>query len=119
MRTSILLIFIFAATCVSAQTNNEKIKTKWVVGRFDAEKNTPQVTKAKQDLQGVCLSFGEEELVISKKTDSGDSVIKKGKYFISGNTLTLGKDNAEISELSEKHLTIKVSGQGILYLTRL
>jgi hypothetical protein len=119
MRTSILAILIFTATCVSAQTSNEKIKGKWVVDRFEAEKNIPQAVKAKQDLQGVCLSFGDEELVITKKTGSGDSVIKKGPYFISGNTLTLGKDPAEISELSEKHLTIKMSGQGILYLTRL
>src|SRR6185369_17633033 len=116
MRTSILVIFIFAATCVSAQTNAEKIKAKWIVDRFVVEKNTPQAVKVKQDLQSVCLSFGENELVISKKTDSGDSVIKKGPYSISGNTLTLGKDHAEISELSEKNLTIKLPGQATLYL---
>jgi hypothetical protein len=119
LRQTILAILILTFTSAFAQTNTEKIKAKWNIDRFEVEKNTPQTIKAKQDLQGICLTFGNDELVISKKTDTGYDVIKRGPYFVSGNSLTIGKDQANILSLSEKNLTIKISGQGVLYLTKM
>ena len=119
LRQTILAILILTFTSAFAQTNTEKIKAKWNIDRFEVEKNTPQAIKAKQDLQGVCLTFGNDELVISKKTETGYNVIKRGPYFVSGNSVTIGKDQANILTLSEKNLTIKISGQGVLYLTKM
>jgi hypothetical protein len=119
LRQTILAILILTFTSAFAQTNTEKIKAKWNIDRFEVEKNIPQTIKAKQDLQGICLTFGNDELVISKKTDTGYDVIKRGPYFVSGNSLTIGKDQANILSLSEKNLTIKISGQGVLYLTKM
>jgi hypothetical protein len=119
LRQTIFAILILTFTTAFAQTNTEKIKAKWNIDRFEVEKNTPQTIKAKQDLQGVCLTFGNDELVISKKTETGYDVIKRGSYFVSGNSLTIGKDQANILLLSEKNLTIKISGQGVLYLTKM
>lgn len=118
-RQTILAILILASTFSYGQTNTEKIKAKWSVDKFEVEKNTPQAVKAKQDLHGVYLTFGNDELVISKKTETGDSIIKRGKYFITGNSVTIGKDQADILELSGNHLAIKISGQGVLYLTKM
>jgi len=119
LRQTILAILILTFTSAFAQTNTEKIKAKWNIDRFEVEKNTPQAIKAKQDLQGICLTFGNDELVISKKTETGYNVIKRGPYFVSGNSVTIGKDQANILTLSEKNLTIKISGQGVLYLTKM
>lgn len=118
LRQTILAVLILTSTFAFAQTNAEKIKGKWNIDKFEVEKNTPQAMKAKQDLQGVSLLFGNEELVIIKKTETGDDVIKRGQYFVSDNSLTIGKDQADILLISEKHLTIKLSGQGVLYLTK-
>jgi hypothetical protein len=118
-RPAFLAILLFTSTFAFGQTNTEKIKAKWSVQKFEPEKNTTQAVKAKQDLQDVCLTFANEELVISKRTETSDSVIKRGQYFISGNSLTIGKDHADILLLSEKQLTIKISGQGVLYLTKM
>ncbi len=118
LRQTILAVLILTSTFAFAQRNAEKIKAKWNIEKFEVEKNTPQAIKAKQDLQAVSLMFGNEELVISKKTETGDDVIKRGQYLVSGNSLTIGNDQADILLLSEKHLTIKISGQGVLYLTK-
>jgi len=124
MRTSvylpqtILVILILASTFAYAQTNTDKLKAKWIVEKFEIEKNTTQAEKVIQDLQGVCLTFGNKELIISKKSETGDSVIKRGQYSISGNSITLGKDQADILVLSETQLALKISGQGVLYLTK-
>lgn len=118
-RQIILAILVLTSTSAFAQTSTEKIKGKWLVAKFEVEKNTTQAIKAKQDLQGVCLTFANEELIISKKTETGDDVIKRGQYVVSENTVTIGKDQADILLLSEKNLTIKISGQGILHLTRM
>ena len=119
LRQAFLALLLLASTFAFAQANTEKIKAKWSVEKFDVEKNTPQAIKAKEDLQGVCLTFDNDELVISKKTETCDSVIKRGRYSVSDNTLTIGKDQADILLLSEKKLTIKILGQGILYLTKM
>jgi hypothetical protein len=118
-RHTFLAILLLSSTFVFAQANSEKIKAKWSIEKFEVEKNTPQAIKAKQDLQGVCLTFTTEELVVSKKTETADSVIKRGPYSVSGNSLTIGKDQADILLLSEKQLTIKIPGQGVLYLTKM
>ena len=118
-RQTFLAIILLTSTFAFAQTNTEKIKAKWSVEKFEVEKNTPQSIKANQDLQGVCLTFDTKEIVITKKTETRDSVIKRGQYFVSGNSLTLGNAQADILLLSEKQLTIKISGQGILYLTKM
>jgi len=117
-RSAILPIFIFISGYASAQVDTGKIKTSWTIDKFEVERSTAQIAKVQQELQGVYLTFGSKELVISKKTGSGDSLVKKGSYFLSGNTLTLGKDQAEILELSEKNLTLKIPG-GILYLSKM
>lgn len=117
-RQIFLAILLLASSFTFAQLNTEKIKAKWSVEKFDAEKNTPQAIKAKQDLQGVCLTFANEELIISRETETCDSVIKRGQYFVSGNSLTVGKDQADILLLSEKQLTIKIAGQGVLFLAK-
>jgi len=118
LRQPILLILTFAASFTYAQSNNDKIIAKWSVDKFEVEKNTPQAVKAQQELQGTFLTFGDE-LVISKKAEGGEQVIKKGQYSVSGTSITLGKDQAEILELSEKKLTIKIPTQGVLYLTKM
>lgn len=119
LRQAVLIMFTFTNSFAYAQDNNEKIQAKWSVDKFEIEKNTPQAVKAQQALQGTYLTFGNGELVISKKTETGESIIKKGQYSISGNSLTLGKDPANILMLSDKLLTIKIPNQGILFLTRL
>jgi len=118
LRQPILIILTFAASFTYAQGNNDKIIAKWSLDKFEVEKNTPQAVKAQQELQGTFLTFGDE-LVISKKTEGGEQVIKKGQYSVSGTSITLGKDQAEILELSEKKLTIKIPTQGVLYLTKM
>lgn len=74
-RQTILSILVLAPSFAFAQTNTEKIKAKWSVKKFEVEKNTAQSIQAQKDLLGVCLTFGNEELVISKKTETSDSVI--------------------------------------------
>ena len=118
LRQSILIILTFAVSFTYAQGNDDKIKAKWFVDKFEVVKNTPQAVKAQQELQGTFLTFGDE-LVISKNAEGGEQVIKKGEYSVSGTSITLGKDQAEIVELSEKQLTIKIPNQGILYLTKM
>jgi hypothetical protein len=119
LRLSIILVIFFTFTSTYAQTNSDKIKAKWVVEKFDIEKNTPQAIQAKQELLGLCLNFENEELIIARRTEKGDSIIKKGPYLISGNTLTLGKGPAAIYTLTEKELVIQIPRQGVLYLTKL
>lgn len=114
----IVTIFTFVTSLAFGQDNSEKIKAKWLVDKFEIEKSTPQAIKAQQEMQGTFLTFGTE-LLISKKVEGVETVIKKGQYFISGNVLTLGKDQAEILELSENKMTIKIPGQGILYLSKI
>jgi len=118
-RQTILVIFGLAPALAFAQTNTEKIKAKWIVEKMETEKNTPQAVKAGQELQGYCLTFGEGELLISKRTATGDSVIKRGPYAVTGNALRFGKDQAQILSLSGNDLTVKVPGQYILYLKKL
>lgn len=118
-RQTILVIFGLAPALAFAQTNSEKIKASWVVERMESEKNSPQAVKAQQELTGYCLTFGDAEVVISKRTEAGDSVTKRGEYTVSGNSITLGKDQATILLLSGNDLTIKVPGQYILYLKKL
>ncbi len=118
-RLSILAAATFVSSLTYAQTNAEKIKAKWIVEKFETEKNTPQAIQAKQDLEGSYLTFEKDELTITKKTESGESLIKKGQYLVLNNSLTLGKDQATILELSEKHLTIQIPKQGTLYLTKM
>ena len=118
-RHTFLAILLLCSTLAIAQTNADKIKAKWIVENFEAKKNTPQAIKAIQDLQGVCLTFGNDELVISKKTGTCDSVIKRGPYLLSGNIITLGKDQADILLLSEQRLTINIPGQGVLSLMKM
>jgi len=118
-RHTILFVFILVPGFVFSQVNIEKIKAKWSIEKFETDRNTAQAIKAKQDLVGVYLTFENTELVISKRTATCDSMIKKGQYFVSGNSITLGKDKADILLLSDNDLTIKIPGQGILYLKRM
>ncbi len=118
-RPTFMVILLLASTFAFAQTNTQNIKAKWSVEKFDVEKNTPQVVKAKQDLEAVYFTFGNNELVISKKTETIDSVIKRGPYLVSGNFLTIGKDKANILLLSKNKLTINIPGQGVLYLVKM
>ena len=118
-RHTFFTILLLCSTLTFAQTNADKIKAKWIVEKFEVKKNTPQTIKASQDLQGVCLTFSNEELVISKKTETCDSVIKRGPYLLSGNIITLGKDQANILLLSEQRLTINIPGQGVLLLVKM
>lgn len=118
-RQFILVIFGLAPALAFAQTNTEKIKAKWIVEKMVTEKNTPGDMKVSQEMRGYCFSFGDEEVVISKRTETGDSVIKRGDYAVSGNSITLGKDQATILLLSGNDLTIKVPGQYTLYLKKL
>jgi len=122
-RQALLAALILTSTVALAQTNTEKIKAKWSVEKFEPVKNTPQAVKAIQEMQGVSLSFGNEEVVISKKTGACEDFIKKGPYSVSDNSIIIGdKDQpkAEILLLSEKRLTIKLPlEQGVLYLVRL
>jgi hypothetical protein len=116
-KTGIFLLLIMISTCVFAQTNADKIKGTWVVEKMEPVKQTAQSRKAQQELQGMYLTFGTEEVTISKKT--ADSVLKKGAYSILGSTLTFGKDEATIVLLDDKNLNINIPSQGILYLLRL
>jgi hypothetical protein len=120
-RLTLLTLVLFAKnpTLSFAQDNSAKIKGKWVVEKFEASKDSLQAGKASQDLLGLYLTFDEKELIISKKSEDGESPVKRGQYFISGNSLTVGKDQAEIILLSETHLTISIPRQGILHLKRL
>ena len=118
-RRSLLAVFTLASAFTYAQTNAERIKAKWLVENFEVEKDTPQAAQAKKELLGAYLTFDEKELTISRKTEAGESVLKKGEFLLSGNSLTLGKDQAVIILLSEKQLTIKIPNQGVLYLSKL
>jgi hypothetical protein len=118
-RLLFLLILLFPASIAFGQENAEKIKARWSLDKFEPEGNSPGALKAKEELQDVFLTFSKDELIISKKTENGDKVIKKGEYAVSGNSVILGKDKAEIILLSEKQLTIKIPGQGLMYLTRI
>jgi hypothetical protein len=117
-RLLFLLILLFSASIAFGQENAEKIKARWSLDKFDPEGNSPGALKAKEELQDVFLTFSKDQLIISRKTENGDVVIKKGEYAVSGNSVILGKDKAEIILLSEKQLTIKIPGQGLLHLTR-
>ncbi len=119
LHLQIIALIALAPVLTHAQTNTEKIKATWVVERFEPEKNTPQAIQAKQELTGVCLIFGKEELTITRKTETGDSILKKGPYVVSGNSITLGKSQATILTLSGKQLTIQVPKQGVLYLAKM
>jgi predicted fused transcriptional regulator/phosphomethylpyrimidine kinase len=118
-RLLFLLILLFSASIAFGQENAEKIKARWSLDKFDPEGNSPGALKAKEELQDVFLTFSKDQLIISRKTENGDVVIKKGEYAVSGNSVILGKDKAEIILLSEKQLTIKIPGQGLMYLTRI
>ena len=118
-RYAFLVIFSLTSIITYAQTNTEKIKAKWCVERFEVEKITPESSKAQQDLLSVYLTFNDKELVISKKTEANDNIIKRGQYSLSGNILKIGEDQADILLLSEQYLTIKIPRQGILYLRRI
>jgi hypothetical protein len=118
-RLLFLLILLFSASIAFGQENAEKIKARWSLDKFDPEGNSPGALKAKEELQDVFLTFSKDQLIISRKTENGDVVIKKGEYAVFGNSVILGKDKAEIILLSEKQLTIKIPGQGLMYLTRI
>jgi hypothetical protein len=114
-----LLLFVQAPILSLAQDNSTKIKGKWIVEKFEPAKDTSQAAKASQDLVGLYLTFDESELIITKKTEDSESQIKRGQYLISGNSLTLGKDQAEIVSISNTNLTISIPRQGILHLKKL
>lgn len=117
LRQTVLVVLILVSSLAYAQENNKKIKTTWCVDKFEIEKTSPEAIKAQQALQGAYLTFSDE-LLISKENETGEVVIKKGPYFITGNNITLGNDQAEILELSENKLTIRIPNQGVLYLTK-
>lgn len=110
-------IFMFATSFTFGQDYKVKIKAKWIVNKFECEKNTPEAIKAQKEIEFTYLTFGDE-LLISKKIDGVETVIKRGLYSVSGSSLTLGKDEAIILELSENKMSIKISGQGILHLSK-
>jgi hypothetical protein len=120
-RHALLATFILISTLAFAQTNTEKIKGKWSIDKFETDKNTPQAVKAREEMKGVYLTFGNGEVVITKKTEGCEDFMKKGPYSISANSIILGKDQdaAEILLLSEKNITIKIPGQGVLYLVKI
>lgn len=113
------MMFLVASITGFAQNNGQGIKGKWIVEKFQAEANSLQSAKTARDLTGLYLTFGDEELTISRKSQTGDSIIKRGPYSVSENTVMLGKDQAEIILLSNTHLTIKLPGQGMLFLRKL
>jgi len=86
---------------------------------LESQKDSEGAVQAAKDMAGICLEFRDTELIITKKKESGDSLIKKGPYLLSANILTLGKDKAAILELSEDRLTFQVPRQGIFYLLKL
>ena len=118
-RLILILLLVSITTLTHAQSETGRIKAKWSVDRFEVENTTPQAVNAQKLLEGAYLTFGEKELVISKKTDAGEIVLNKGPYLISENSVTLGNDKADIILLSEKHLTVKIPNQGTLYPTKL
>ena len=119
LRQLIPAVLILASSIIYAQTDTEKIKAKWIIDKFESERNTAETDQTKKDLSGVCLTFKNDELTITRKTATGDSLIKTGPYFISGNSITLGKNQANILLLSEEHLTIQIPKQGTLYLIKM
>ena len=119
LRSLIVVSITFITSLTYGQTNADKIQAKWVVEKIDPTDNRPQSKQAKEDLLGVYLIFGNDELLITKKTDTGENLIKKGSYSITDNILTLGKDKAMILELSDKRLTIQIPRQGTLYLAKM
>jgi len=120
IRQALFSTVILISTVAFAQSNAEKIKAKWSVEKFEPEKNTPQAIKAVHEFDGAYLTFGKKELIVSKKTETGETIIKRGPYSVSANSIILGKDQdpADILLLTAKNLTIKVPGQGVLYLTK-
>lgn len=118
-RRLIVVAFALVATTAYAQDNKEKIKAKWAVVKFEIAEDKHPAPLTLQDLQEAILTFGDAEVMISKKTSDGETVIKKGTYSVAENSITLGKDKAEIIALSEKRLTIRIPNQGILYLIKM
>lgn len=118
-RHSILILFIVAFTTLNAQTNKERIQGKWIVEKFQVEKNTPEALQAQKEIIGLCLTFEDQVMILTRKTETGDSMIKKGQYLISENSLTIGSDKADVLFLSDTQLKIIIPKQGVLYLTKL
>lgn len=113
------VFFVLLNTSLFGQINVSQLKGKWEVEKFDEAKPNAQAIQAKKDLIGICLTFQDEQLIVSKRNSSGDSVIKKGSYFLSGDTLLIGSDRATILLLSQKNLKIQIPSQGALYLTKM
>jgi hypothetical protein len=113
------VFFVFLNTSIFGQINISQLKGKWEVEKFDEAKASDQEIQAKKDLVGICLTFHDEQMIVSKRTAIGDSVIKKGSYFLSGDTILIGKDRATILLLSQRNLKILIPRQGTLYLTKM
>ncbi len=118
-KSAAFVFFVLLNTSIFGQINVSQLKGKWEVEKFDEAKASAQAIQAKKDLVGICLTFQDEQLIVSKRTAIGDSVIKKGSYFFSGDTILIGSDRATILFLSQKNLKIQIPGQGTLYLTKM
>ena len=115
-----VFIFLFLLNLsVSGQVNYSQIKGRWAVEKLEEITPGPKTSEVKKRLEGLCLTFHEDQLVISKTNASCDSVIKAGSYSLTNDTLRIGNDQATILVLTQSRLKIQIPRQGILHLTRM
>ncbi|MDB5200946.1 MAG: hypothetical protein JWQ27_355 [Ferruginibacter sp.] len=116
-RIPIFILFVLISGAACAQANNELAATSWSVKKATSTKTNVSSAKLQQELNGVLLTFATNEVTVSRRTGTTDTLIKKGNYSVSGNVISLGKNKASYARDGD-HLTITVANQGIFYLEK-
>ncbi len=118
LRQALLAAMLLFSSQSFSQIDSNKLKATWDIRNFEAEADTERARQAARDMQGHSFSFANGELIIAKRMGQTDSVIKRGPYVFSGNSITLGNSKATVLLLSDTQLNIQLPGQGTLYLVR-
>lgn len=111
-------LFLGSFSPAMAQDYAEKIKGKWNFEKAEVVRQGRDQASVNLMMAQFVFNFDGTELQVSKKTPSGDSLLKKMPYRIQDDLIYLDKDFAKILTLNQGKLVYKTS-EAIFYYRRL
>lgn len=110
--------FVLISNLIFSQAHTQFLQGEWKFEKIELEKEVSNGSQVQKDLAGIFLNFQGPELVIFKKTSTGDSILKRGLYSVDGDKLVIGKDRANIVRLDQKQFVVRIPREGLLYLRK-
>ena len=113
-----LFTLLLASCNLSKQDNAEKIKGKWIFEKAETVRPSDDPNSLQALLSNTIMEFDGKEMQLSRRDFSSVVALNKGPYQVKGSTLTLGKEPAEIIELTDRRLVCKTP-QAILHYRKM